>query len=536
MIANVAAVSFSKFCDEVRGGSLTFGQYGDQIPFDVKRFFFIDNVPAHGKRGAHAHQFVKQCLICVRGSIQVLVDNGTDKQTIVLDSSSQGLVLQEMVWSEQTYLEPESSLLVLASETYDEGEYLRDYTVFSSMAAQMRAPQLAAPTGHVKVTQGGFADKSKENRGTNAHALPVISSLDLRPSKDMLQDMVDACTDVIQSGHFVLGPQVVAFEADWAAYCEARHAVGVGSGLDAVLLMLKAANLPPGGGVIVPANTYIATIMGVKLAGLTPVLVEPDAATHNVDPALVAASVCSTTVAILAVDLYGQPAQVGELRRIAADNGLKLFCDAAQSHGAKVCGRKAASLYDACAFSFYPSKNLGAVGEAGAVVTGDAVLADRVRMLRNYGSRTRYFNEELGINSRLDTIQAAMLRRKLMSLDADNMRRAQLAACYVRELESVAWLQLPTVFDDVEPVWHQFVVRCTARDALQRHLAAHGVQTLIHYPVPPHLSQCMRDMNARAGDFPVTEQLAGTVLSLPIGPHLSVGDVVTVCECVKSFK
>jgi dTDP-4-amino-4,6-dideoxygalactose transaminase len=561
MIRGSQQISFSTFSDAKRGGTLTFGQLGDHVPFPVKRFFLVHDTPTGCKRGAHAHRRLLQCLVCVKGAVLVSFDNGRETSTVTLSSPHEGLVLDPMVWSDQEYVEPGSVLLVLASEEYDESEYVRDYSEFRSLVNQLvgaTATVTVVPEGRDVPTKGSATatdevkktqeSKKKKNQGE-------IAFLDLRHPAKLQSRLVSACERVISSGIYVHGPDVALFEAEWATYCKTDHAVGVASGLDALTLMLRGAFLETGNCVgdcgdlaqasrekvtldeiIVPANTYIATVLGVTMAGFAPVFVEPDPNTHNIDPARVVQAITPKTCAILAVDLYGLPADVSSLRSIADRHGLRLFCDAAQSHGAEYDGRRACSAYDATAFSFYPSKNLGALGEAGAVVTNDAAIADRVRVLRNYGSRVRYENEYRGVNARMDTIQAAMLREKLPLLDQNNASRAKIAEVYLRELRGLPWLRLPRTYPEIcKHVWHQFVVCVDDRDGLRAHLETRGIPTLVHYPIPPHLSGAYADLGLKRGDFPVTEGLAAKVLSLPMGPHMTEKGAARVAASVRSF-
>ncbi|HEY0171436.1 MAG TPA: DegT/DnrJ/EryC1/StrS family aminotransferase [Pyrinomonadaceae bacterium] len=363
-----------------------------------------------------------------------------------------------------------------------------------------------------------------------------IPFLDLKaPHAELREELEAASRRVMESGWFIMGPECEAFEAEFAAYCGARHCVGVGNGLEALHLILRAMDIGPGDEVIVPSNTYIATWLAVSYAGATPVPVEPDGRTHNLDPARVEEAVTPRTKAIMPVHLYGQPADVGAVNEIAARRGLRVVEDAAQAHGALYKGRRAGSLADAAGFSFYPGKNLGALGDAGAVVTDDPGLADRVRVLRNYGSRVKYEHESRGYNSRLDELQAALLRAKLPVLDEWNARRQRVAESYLQQLEGVAGLVLPVVPEWAEPVWHLFVVRTRERARLQAHLAEAGVGTLIHYPKPPHAQTAYADAGHRAGDFPLAERLSEEVLSLPMGPHLSDEAVGYVVSKLSSF-
>ena len=361
----------------------------------------------------------------------------------------------------------------------------------------------------------------------------MIPFLDLKAPHVELRAEIDAAiARVVDSGWYVLGPEVEAFEAEYAAWCEARHAVGVANGLDALHLALRALNVGPGDEVIVPSNTYIATWLAVSQCGATPVPMEPDPATHNLDPALIEAAITPRTKVILPVHLYGQPADLDPILAIARKHGLRVLEDGAQAHGARYKGRRLGSHGDAVAWSFYPGKNLGALGDGGAVTTNDAELAERIRVLRNYGSRVKYVNELRGFNSRLDPLQAAVLRVKLAHLDDWNARRKAIAAQYRVGLADCG-LGLPQVPAFADPVWHLFVVRHPRRDELQKRLAERGVGSLIHYPIPPHRQTAYADAGFAPGDFPLANMQAEQVLSLPMGPHLSRADADEVVQRVR---
>jgi dTDP-4-amino-4,6-dideoxygalactose transaminase len=340
----------------------------------------------------------------------------------------------------------------------------------------------------------------------------------------------------MDSGWYLLGSELESFEQEYAAYCGAKHCVGVGSGLDALHLALRAWEIGPGDEVIVPSNTFIATWLAVTFAGAAPVPIEPDPKTFNLDPGRVAAAITPRARAIIPVHLYGQPADMDPIIAIAEQHGLKILEDAAQAQGARYKGRGVGSLGHAAAHSFYPSKNLGTFSDGGAVTTDDAALADKLRALRNYGSRSKYYHERIGTNSRLDELQAAFLRIKLAKLDEWNARRKTIANYYLHELQRLPDLAVPFVLADIDPVWHLFVVRHPRRDELQRHLAEAGIGTLIHYPVPPHLSGAYSDLGQRQGAYPITEEQSRTVLSLPIGPHLDREAQDHVIAAIRSFR
>ena len=349
------------------------------------------------------------------------------------------------------------------------------------------------------------------------------------PHEELTKELQAAFTRVLKSGSFILGQEVAAFEAEFSLYCGALHCVGVGNGLDALHLLLRAYDVGPGDEVIVPSNTYIATWLAVEHVGATPVPVEPDSRTYNIDPAKIEAAISTKTKAIIAVHLYGQTADMNPINAIAQKHGLKVIEDAAQAHGAQYEGRRAGSLGDAAGFSFYPGKNLGALGDAGAITTNDAQVAGKVRMLANYGSKIKYKNSAKGFNSRLDELHAAFLREKLKILPVWNDRRMVAANHYIRSLEKTK-LKLPYVLDTCQPVWHQFVIESSQRDELQKKLADVQIGTLIHYPIPPHLQEAYVASGWCTGDFPIAERISRNVLSLPMGPHISQGEIDYVCQ------
>ena len=347
------------------------------------------------------------------------------------------------------------------------------------------------------------------------------------------EEYLEAAGRVLRSGWYVLGKEVEAFEEEFARFTGSRHCVGLASGLDALVLSVRALDIGPGDEVIVPSNTYIASVLGITERGATPVFVEPDEF-YNLDPLRIESAITKRTRAIMPVHLYGQPCDMPSIRTVAEKYKLFVIEDCAQSHGASVSGRMTGSWGTIGCFSFFPTKNLGAFGDAGAVVTDSDEIAQRIRLLRNYGSIQKYVHEIEGVNSRLDELQAALLRVKLRHLPQLQRGRQRVADHY-RSAITHPSIGLPRVRDDVEPVWHQFVVASDKRDALQRHLKDAGIGTLIHYPIPPHLSRAYSRLGFGKGDFPIAERCADTVLSLPVYDGISPAEIDYVCAAINDF-
>jgi len=494
-------------------GSLICADFGEDLPFRPVRQFVVTVSEGGAMRGGHGHRRTSMAFQCVAGSIMVSVDDGNEREDCLLQPDGRILVLKELVWSTQTYLTPGSALLALCSHKHDTEDYVADYDEFLALARS----NVIAARQQVKVA---FLDVKAAN---------LLVEEELHKSFHR----------ILHSGRYVLSEEVSVFEERWASFCGAKFGVGVGSGLAALHLMLIASGIGAADEVVVASNTHIATVLGVSQAGATPVFVEPDPRTRNIDPLRIEAAITPRTKAILSVDLYGNPVDYLSLASIATKHGLLFFSDAAQSHGARRNGHVVGSPLLGCkatAFSFYPSKNLGAIGEAGAVVTDDAQFADRIRSLRNYGSRIRYHNEERGVNERMDVLQAAFLTAKLPHLAELNARRAKTASRYLQALADLDWLELPMVEENVDPAWHLFVVACDKRDALQKHLASLLIETVIHYPIPPHLSEAYKDMNLGRGSLPIAENLADRVLSIPICPFLREEQIEAVIKGIGTFQ
>lgn len=360
-----------------------------------------------------------------------------------------------------------------------------------------------------------------------------VPFLDLRaPHLELHVELREAFERVLGSGWYILGDEVKQFEQAFSDYCEVKHCIGVGNGLDALHLILRAYDIGTGHEVIVPSNTFIATWLAVSYAGATPIPVEPDVRTYNIDPERIEASITPRTRAIIPVHLYGQPAEMDAINAIARKHDLRVIEDAAQAHGARYRGKRVGALSDAAAFSFYPGKNLGALGDGGAVTTNDPNLAEKLRALSNYGSRLKYHNEVKGFNSRLDELQAAFLYEKLKRLDSWNGQRKLIALEYLNALRD-ADVGLPYVPEWADPVWHLFVVRHPRRDQMQKALSEAGIGTMVHYPIPPHLQAAYSELGYGEADFPIAEKIHAEVLSLPMFPGMTseqVGQVAAACR------
>ncbi|WP_289907338.1 DegT/DnrJ/EryC1/StrS family aminotransferase [Janthinobacterium sp. SUN026] len=364
----------------------------------------------------------------------------------------------------------------------------------------------------------------------------MIPFLDVKSIQlEQADELKAAFSRVLESGWYILGNEVTQFEKEYADYCGAKECIGVANGLDALILALKALGIGPGDEVLVPSNTYIATWLAISHVGATPVPVEPVIGTSNMDPALLKAALSARTKAIMPVHLYGQPAEMAPIMYFAREHGLKVVEDGAQAHGAKYQGKRLGSHGDAVTWSFYPGKNLGALGDGGAVTTNDSELAERIRVLRNYGSKVKYHNDVIGYNSRLDELQAAFLRVKLPLLDTGNARRSAIAMRYLDGLKDIPGIRLPQVAEGCEPVWHLFVIRHAQRQKLAQHLASQGIGTVIHYPIAPHLQPAYAHLGLRAGALPISESMHAEVLSLPLGPTMSFDDVDAVISAIRQF-
>lgn len=362
--------------------------------------------------------------------------------------------------------------------------------------------------------------------------IPFVSFLPMERELDA--ELRGAFDRVFSRSWYIEGEEDKAFEEAFAAYHGVKHCVGVGNGLDALMLALKALGIGDGDEVIVPSNTYIATALAVTYVGAKPVFVEPDIRTFNIDPSRIEAAVTEKTKAIMPVHLYGQPCDMDPIMEIARKYGLRVVEDCAQAHGARYKGKLIGTFGDAAGFSFYPGKNLGALGDAGAVLTNDEELAKKIRALGNYGSDYKYHHIYQGNNSRLDEMQAAFLSAKLPHLDRMNTERRRIAERYLAGIHHPDVI-LPTVPDYAEPVWHVFAIRCSHRDELEKHLNALGIMTNKHYPIPMHLQECYRDLGFHQGAFPLAEEISQTELSLPMFYGMTEDEIQFVIDAINGF-
>lgn len=364
----------------------------------------------------------------------------------------------------------------------------------------------------------------------------MIPFLDLRNlNLEHEQNFKQRFASILDTGWYIMGEELTAFEKEFAAYCQTGHCIGVANGLDALFIALKMLGIGKGDEVLVPSNTYIATWLAVNMAGATPVPVEPRLSTYNINPALLEEKITARTKAIMPVHLYGQPCEMEAILKIAQKHNLYVVEDNAQAQGATFNGKVTGSFGIINGTSFYPGKNLGALGDGGAITTGNSELAQKTAAFRNYGSHKKYYNEVRGINSRLDEMQAAFLRIKLAKLNEDNTKRRKVAAMYHHLLKGVGDVVLPDSAEGAVPVYHLYVIRTQKRDALADYLKQHEVGTVVHYPVPPHLQGAYTEMKFKKGDFPIAEEIAETCLSIPMWPGITPQQIETVAEKIKSF-
>ncbi len=477
-----------------------------EVGFDFKRFYFLTDLSQDSERGGHAHKKLRQCFIALRGGVTIKLEGFGKKQEIRLDHCDQALVLPSGYWRELVDFDSDSLVAVLASDYYDEEDYIRDYESFEKFSSP--AEIAAVP----------YIDLSR-----------YVDSM-----RGELQRAIDQTFD---SGMFIGGALVEEFEKNFAEYCSVSDAAGVANGYDALELALRIRKIGSGDEVIIPAHTFVATALAVTRAGATPVLVDVEPDTALIDATKIASAITPRTRAIVPVHLYGHPVDMDPILEIAVRHNLFVLEDAAQAHGAMYKGRRCGSLGHAAAFSFYPTKNLGAYGDGGGVTSNDSDFIIKLKQFRNYGASRKYHHDDMGVNSRLDPMQAALLSQKLVKLDRWNDRRHELAHRYLDGLSDIDGLRLPAVRNWAQPVWHVFAVQVAdgRREALEGWLARAGVGTNIHYPVPIHHQACFNYMDWSQSSFPVAEALTDSVLSLPLDALHTNAEIDYVIEKTRSF-
>lgn len=488
-------------------GSLGVVECSKQLGFPIKRIYYLYDVPKGKERGAHAHKRLTQCIIAMKGSVSLQLEKQGEQYQFTLNSPTQGLLVPAGCWRLLNDFSEDAVCVVLASEEYDADDYLYTHDDFLAW------------------------------EGENS-AVTSVPFIDFKRYYDALSfELNQAAEAVLASGWYIQGEQLQTFETAFAHYCGTEFAIGVGNGLEALVLTLRAWNIGPGDEVLVPANSFIATALAVSLVGAKPVLIDVDPDTYNMDPTHIEAKITANTKAIAVTHLYGQSAELDAINQIAKQHQLKVLEDAAQAHGAIYKDKKCGNLADAATFSFYPTKNLGAFGDAGAITTNDPQLAATLKKLRNYGCSEKYKHELLGTNSRLDELQAALLLVKLPHLDSWSEQKRQYAQYYLAHLKHITELELPFVPEHMTPVWHVFAVRVknNKRDDLIKHLQQHGIGHNIHYPVPIHLQPAYSELAYQEGDFPVSEQAANELLSLPLDPFHTQAEIDYVVKTIIAF-
>lgn len=487
----------------VSGNEIAIAEFSKQLPFRVKRQYLLKSNERIRSGGQHAHKELWQFFFCTGGSCKLSFEGRGGKFEFILDGPSQGVIAPPGYWRDYE-LVPNSSLSVLASEPYDENDYIRNYDDFQEYM---------------------------ENQSAVCH-VPFVG-LD-RENRELSDKIISALEQQISTNDWILGKTVSEFEEAFASYCEAKYAVGCGNGLDALSLALRAYGIGSGDEVIVPTNSFIATALAVSHASATPVFIDCLPSSGELDINQLEAAITVRTKAIIPVHLYGVPVDMDRVLTIAQKHNLFVLEDVAQAHGALYKGKKVGSLGHAAAFSFYPTKNLGALGDGGCIVTSDLRLAEQIRLFSNYGSSTKYLHEVPGVNSRLDTLQARFLGVKLPFLDKWNAKRRQLANLYFQNLSDIDGLTLLSIPPNVDPVWHIFPIFLESkeqRDTLQLHLSKDAIETSIHYPIPIHSSGVYLTDQI----FPAAEKNAATELSLPICSSLTEKEILYVCQSIRAF-
>lgn len=497
-------IDIPTFTDE--RGSLGVVETSKHTKFDFKRIYYLYDCKEFKDRGKHAHKNLHQLLICLNGSCDIELDNGTEVFNFHLDTRDKGVLIHPGYWRSITNFSAGTVVAVLASENYDEADYIRDYNEFKEWA---------------------------RNRAT-IESVPYIPMSRYQDAIGF--DIRLAIQDCLEKNQFIGGDAVKTFEDQFAAYCQTSHAIGCGNGLDALTMILRAMEIGQGDEVIVPANSFVASALAVDMVGAKLVLVDCSPDDYSIDVSKIEQAITPATKAIMPVHLYGIPADMPAIMAIAEKHNLYVIEDAAQAHGALCKGQKVGSIGHAAGFSFYPTKNLGALGDAGAVVTNDPAIAEKVRMITNYGSRTKYHHEIKGQNTRLDTIQAVILSLKLPYLDTWNERRRHLASLYYNGLSSIAGIKLPRLNPDHVYVWHVMPLRVLngKRDSLMKYLNDFGIGTNIHYPVSINCQKAYLDAGLKVS-MPESESASLEELSLPLDPFHTEEEIAYVIAKIQDF-
>ena len=494
------------FSDERNGGFLGAVETRQNCGFTCRRVYYIHGELEGKERGCHGHKRLEQFLVVLKGQVEITLEGATGVHTFVIKDTSQGLYIPAGYWRVLDKMTNDTVVMVMASDPYDEEDYLRNYDEFKDW----------------------LEDQSK---------VSSVSYLNFdRMHYDLRFDLDCAHDAVMESCHYINGPHLSQFENDFAKYCQGQHCVGVANGLQALEIILRGWGVTTGDEVIVAENSYIATVLAVSAVGAKPVLAKMDEKTFSIDASAIESMITEKTKAIALTHLYGIPAQMNMIMDIAKRYNIKVLEDSAQAHGATIEGKPVGAIGDAGAFSFYPTKNLGAYGDGGAIVTNDSNLAEFARKYRDYGQSQKYKNDIIGTNSRLDELQAAFLTAKLKRLESWNEKRQRLAEIYFNELAGVQGLCLPEFYDKTQPVWHVFSVRITneKRDALQRHLQSKGVGTNIHYPIPVDQQECYAELKG-VYDTKCSAKWGDEVLSLPLDPYHTEAEIKFVCKHIREF-
>lgn len=482
---------------------LTFLEAHD-IGFVPHRIYYLKNLDYNSKRGFHAHKRLKQVMIATSGKFEIELEGKHKTHSFKLDNPNKAIYIPSGYYRTLKNFSKDTTCLVLASDKYDEKDYIRDYKEFK---------------------------KWEEHKAR----ISKVDYIPLHREQDFLEPKISiAIKKALQSNQLILGPSVKKFEEEFAKYCGTKYAIGVANGLDALRLILKAMNISQGDEIIIPSHTFIATALAIQDVGAKPVFVDIDMNTYNIKPELIEAAITKHTKAIMPVHMHGLPCDMVEINKIAKNHKLKVIEDSAQAHGASVKEERCGTLSDAAAFSLYPTKNLGCYGDGGIITTSDKILADKLCSLRNYGSKERYKHELPGVNSRLDEIQAAALLVKLPYLDSWNQRRTEIAKQYREGLKNNKDIILPSVPDNMQHVYHHFVIRLKnkkQRNSLQEYLTTHNIVTVIHYPTPLH----QETIFLSAQKCPNTETVSDTALSLPMSPFLMDKEIQYVITKITGF-